>query len=382
MGIRKYFLIPFLEILRVFIMDKIKIGIIGCGKIAHFHAKAINNLNNCVLVAACNHTEPKLKCFCEEYGIHGYLNCEEMIEKEQLDAVTICTPHPSHADLAIQCAKHHCHILVEKPLAVNLKEADAMIKAAQENRVLLGTLVQRRNYLPCLRIKKAIDANKLGKPILAQVTMLGWRSEDYYKSDPWRGTIAGEGGGVLVTQASHQIDLLNWYMGDIEAIYGLAANFNHPYIEVEDSAVAVIKYKSGALATLLASNSQNPALYGKVHIFGSNGSSVGVQTDGGQMFIAGMSEIEEAPVTDMWNVPGDKVLLESLVNADKEFFNSVDKMIYFHQQHIENFVNAILGKDRLLADGEAGRATVEVCEAIYSISKNPNMIWKSDEHRS
>lgn len=363
-------------------MDKLKIGIIGCGKVAHFHAKAINNLDNCILVAACNHTEPKLKSFCDTYNIHGYLDPEEMIKEEHLAAVTICTPHPTHAEIAIKCANLRCHILVEKPLSSSIEEADAMIKAARENRVLLGTLVQRRNYLPCLRIKNAIESNKLGVPILAQVTMLGWRSEDYYKSDPWRGTWKGEGGGVLMTQASHQIDLLNWYMGEIDSIYGLSSNFNHPYIEVEDTAVAVIRYKSGALATLLASNSQNPALYGKVHVFGSNGASVGVQTDGGSMFIAGMSEIEEPPVTDMWNIPADSVTLGALVRADTDYFNSVDKMIYFHQLHIENFVNAILGKAKLLADGESGRATVEVCEAIYSITKNPNMIWKSDEHRS
>ena len=295
-------------------MRPIKIGIIGCGKVAHFHAKAINNLLNCCLVAACNHSEAKLQNFCETYKINGYLSPEEMIEKEHLDAVTICTPHPSHAEIAIKCANLHCHVLVEKPLATSVAECDAMIKAAKDNNVLLGTLVQRRNYLPCKRIKDIIDSGKIGKPILAEVTMLGWRSEEYYKSDPWRGTWKGEGGGVLMTQASHQIDLVNWYMGQIESIYGLSANFNHPYIEVEDSAVAVIKYKNGGLATLLASNSQNPALYGKVHVFGSNGASIGVQTDGGQMFIAGMSEIEEPPVTDLWHIPNDKTPLEQLIN--------------------------------------------------------------------
>ncbi|WP_281757998.1 Gfo/Idh/MocA family protein [Succinatimonas hippei] len=363
-------------------MKTIRIGIIGCGKVAHFHAKAINNLTNCKLVAASNHSKPKLEKFCNDYQINGYLTPEEMIEKERLDAVTICTPHPSHAEIAVKCANLHCHVLVEKPLATSVAECDAMIKAAKDNNVLLGTLVQRRNYLPCLRIKEIINAGKIGKPILAQVTMLGWRSEDYYKSDPWRGTWKGEGGGVLVTQASHQIDLLNWYMGEIESIYGLSANFNHPYIEVEDSAVAVIKYKNGGLATLLASNSQNPALYGKVHVFGSNGSAIGVQTDGGQMFIAGVSEIEEPPVTDTWQIAGDNRKLEDLVKEDSDFFNSVDSMTYFHQRHIENFVNAILGFEPLCADGQAGRATVEVCEAVYTITKNPDLVWHSKEHIS
>ena len=362
-------------------MDIIKIGIIGCGKIAHFHAKAISQLPNCKLVAACNRTSEKLHKFCNQYNIEGYLTPEEMIAKEQLDAVTICTPHPTHADLTIRCANLHCHVLVEKPLATSVAECDAMIKAAKENNVLLGTLFQRRFYMPCLRIKETIAKGVIGAPILAQITMLGWRSEDYYKSDPWRGTWKGEGGGVLMTQASHQIDLANWYMGEVEAVYGMSSNFNHPYIEVEDSAVAVIKYKSGGLATLLASNSQNPALYGKVHVFGSNGSSVGVQTDGGQMFIAGMSEIEEPPVTDLWKVTGEENRLTNLIKEDSEFFNSVDSMTYFHQCHIANFVNAILGTEDLIADGEAGRATVEVCQAIYTITQNPYQVWISKDHR-
>lgn len=256
-----------------------------------------------------------------------------------------------------------------------------MIEAAKKNGVLLGTLVQRRNYLPCLRIKDAIVQGKIGRPILGQATVLGWRSKEYYQSDPWRGTKEGEGGGVLMTQASHQIDLLNWYLGDIDCIYGLAANYNHPYIEVEDSAAAFIRYKSGAMAVLLASNSQNPALYAKVHIFGSNGGSAGVQTDGGQMFVAGMSEIEEPPVADLWHVPNDPRTLDDLIKEDTEFFNRVDKMIYFHQRHIENFARAILGEEELLSDGSAGRAAVEVCEAIYAISDKPGMIWFSDDHR-
>ncbi len=361
-------------------MNTVKIGIIGCGKVAHFHAKAINNLSNCKLVAACNHSKPKLDEFCSCYDIRGYLEPEEMIRKEHLDAVTICTPHPSHSEIAVKCAHLGCHILVEKPLATSIAECDAMITAARKNGVLLGTLVQRRNYLPCRRIKEIIEAGKIGKPILAEVVILGWRSEEYYKSDPWRGTWKGEGGGLLMTQASHQIDLVNWYLGDIESIYGISANFNHPYIEVEDSAVAVIKYKSGALASLLASNCQNPALYAKVHVFGSNGGAVGVQTDGGQMFIAGVSEIEEPPVTDLWQVPGDATTVDELITEDSIFFKNIDRMIYFHQKHIENFVNAITGSDTLCADGTAGRSTVEVCEAIYTISKNPNMVWRSEDH--
>lgn len=131
-------------------------------------------------------------------------------------------------------------------------------------------MVQRRFYRPCMRIHKAIEAGKIGKPVLGMVTMLGWRDKAYYDSDAWRGTWKGEGGGVLVNQAPHQLDLLLWYMGDVDEVYGVWKNLNHPYIEVEDTAVAVVKFKSGAVGNIVVSSSQNPALYGKVHVFGEN----------------------------------------------------------------------------------------------------------------
>ncbi len=360
-------------------MTELKVGIVGCGKIADFHAKAILKTPGCRLVAACNRTEKKLKSFTERYGISGYLDAKEMVRAEHLDAVTICTPHPTHAALAVACLNERCHVLVEKPLAVSVAECDEMIKAAEQNKVLLGTLVQRRFYKPCLRIREAIDSGKMGHPVLGEAVMLGYRSKEYYQSDPWRGSWSGEGGGVLVSQASHQIDLLNWYMGKIESIQGHFENFTHPFIEVEDSACAVIRYQGGGMATLLASNCQDPALYGRVHIFGSNGKSAGVKTDGGSMFIAGVSEIEEPPLCDLWTA--DATPLERLQEQDAAFFSSLDdKMIFFHQKSIANFLAAAAGRETLCADGFAGRSAVEVCEAVYTMTKKGDDIWYSKDH--
>ena len=159
-------------------------------------------------------------------------------------------------------------------------------------------------------MKKAIDENKIGKPVLGHIIMLGWRDEAYYKSDPWRGKWEAEGGGVLVNQAPHQLDLFQWLMGPIDQVYAQTRNFNHPYIEVEDTAVAVVQFKSGAIGNIILSNSQKPGIYGKIHIHGSNGASVGSQTEGGQMFIAGQTSIMEPPVNDIWTVPGEEDFLE------------------------------------------------------------------------
>ena len=206
------------------------------------------------------------------------------------------------------------------------------------------------------------------------VTMLGWRDEDYYRSDPWRGSWEGEGGGVLVNQAPHQLDLLLWYMGEVDEVYGVWKNLNHPYIEVEDTAVAVVKFKSGGVGSIVVSNSQNPALYGKVHIFGDNGAAAGVQTDGGAMFIAGMSSITEPPVNDLWTVPGEEELLPRRQEEDRAFFNSVDSMHHYHARQIQDFLDAVAQGRKPLVDAAEGRRTVELFTAIYRSTRDNAVI--------
>ncbi|MHC4672535.1 MAG: Gfo/Idh/MocA family protein, partial [Planctomycetota bacterium] len=212
---------------------------------------------------------------------------------------------------------------------------------------------------------KAIDDGKIGKPVLGTVYMLGWRDRAYYESDPWRGTWDAEGGGVLVNQAPHQLDLLQWYMGPIDELFAFWDNLNHPYIEVEDTAVAVIRFKNGGLGNIMVSNSQNPALFGKVMIHGDNSASVGVQTDGGAMFIAGMSDITEPPINDYWTVPGEEKMLEEWQQQDAEFFNSINAMEYYHELQIRDFLRAVIDDRDPLVTGEAGRRTVEIFTAVY-----------------
>lgn len=351
-------------------MKKLKTGLIGCGKVADFHAKAYVNLEESEFTAVCDVNMERAKAFAERYGVKAYTDVKEMITDTGINVVSVCTPHPLHAKVAVAAADCGCNVLVEKPLAASLEDCDAIIEAGDRNNVTIGTLVQRRFYRPCMRIKKAIDDGKIGKPVLGIVTVLSWRDKAYYESDPWRGTWEGEGGGVLVTQATHQLDLLQWYMGsDIDEVYGVWKNLNHPYIEVEDTAVAIVKFKSGAIASIVASNSQNPGIYGKVHIFGENGASVGVQTDGGAMFIAGMSSIAEAPYNDIWNVEGEADRLEEMKKEDEEFFFSVDFMHYYHQLQIEDFLKAVIEGRKPLVDGREGRKTVELINAIYRSTK-------------
>lgn len=346
-------------------MGTLKTAIVGCGKVGHLHAQALSRVPESVFVAACGRDLARTEKFAALYKVKAYCDVEEMIAHEGVQALAICTPHPLHAFHAIKAAQAGVHILVEKPLASTLADCDAILAAAQENAVRVGMISQRRFYAPCARVKKAIADGKLGRPILGSVAMYGWRDEAYYRSDPWRGSWLGEGGGVLVNQSPHQLDLLHWYMGPIEELFGIWANLNHPYIEVEDTAVAVLRFKNGALGHIVVSNSQNPALYGRVNIHGSNGASVGVKTDGGAMFIAGMSTITEPPINDLWTVPGEEKLLQQWQKEDSDFFLSINPVEYYHQLQMSDFLKAVMEGHDSSIPGEEGRKTVEIFEALY-----------------
>jgi predicted dehydrogenase len=352
-------------------MDKIKTGVIGCGKVGELHANALAQSPVSEFLAVCDKDEKRAGSYASAWKVNAYTDAGEMIKSEKLDAVIIGTPHPVHRGPAVEAMDAGAHVLVEKPLASSLEDCDAMIEAARRNNKKLGMISQRRYYKPCIRIREAIDQGKIGEPVLGTVNLLGWRDEVYYQSDPWRGSWDGEGGGVLVNQVPHQLDLLQWYMGEIDQLYGNWSNLNHPYIEVEDTALAMIRFKGGGMGNIIASNSQKPGIYCKVHIHGSNGASVGVQTDGGAMFVAGMTSIIEPPVLDIWSVPGEEKLLKEWIAEDSVFFNGLeDPMKHYHFVQINDFLEALRdGRDPPVT-GADGRVTVEIFTAIYRSARD------------
>jgi len=355
--------------------NKLKTGIIGCGKVAGIHAAVLSSIPKSAFTAVCGKNENRTQDFASRYEVKAYTDVTEMVNKEKLDMVTVCTPHPAHKAPTIEALKAGANVLIEKPLASSLEDCDAMLSAAKETGKQIATISQRRFYSPCMRLKKAIDSGKIGKPALGTVFLFGWRDEAYYKSDLWRGTWKGEGGGVLVNQAPHQFDLLQWFMGgEIDEIYGIWKNLNHPYIEVEDTATAILKFKNGGVGNIIVSNSQNPGIYGKVHIHGDNGASVGVQTDGGAMFIAGMTSILEPPVNDLWSIPGEENKLKDWIKEDSDFFNSVNSMEYYHSLQIEDFIDALIYGRKPMVTGEEGRVTVEIFTAIYRSQRDGKAI--------
>ena len=344
---------------------KIRTAIIGCGKVSHLHAAALLQSCNSELMAIYSRSLEKASEFASQYKIQPFDDIETMIRKARIEAVVVCTPHPFHAEVVIKAANAGANCLVEKPLASSLQDCDDMIQACKANNVKLGVVSQRRFYEPVQRVRKAIDEGKIGKPAFGTVNMLGWRDKKYYDSDEWRGTWDMEGGGVLVNQAPHQLDIFQWLMGPIDEVYGTWKNLNHPYIEVEDTALAIVKFKSGAIGNIIVSNSQKPGIYGKVQIHGENGASVGVQTDGGAMFIAGMTSIVEPPLNDLWTVPGEEQNLQEWNAQFAQFFLSVNAMEYYMKLQNEDFCDAILNDRKPMVSGEEGRVTVALFTAIY-----------------
>ena len=345
-------------------MEKVRIGIIGAGKVAHFHAKAFAGIENCEFAGVWNHNYARAEAFAAQYGVKAYRTLAEMAA-DGVTAVTVATPHPNHAEGACEAARLGMAVAVEKPLASTLADCDAIIRAAEEAGVTGSMISQRRYYEPVVRMKRAIEEGKIGRPIIGSVNVLSWRDMAYYHSDPWRGTWEGEGGGVLVNQAVHQLDLFCWFMGEIEEVFGYWDTLNHPELEVDDTAVAVVRFKSGALGNIFVSNSTNPGLFGNVRVTGENGATVGVQTDGGAMFIAGMTSIAEPPVNDIWTVPGEADKLEDYKKADAAFFNSIDSATHYHRLQLQDFVDAVQTGRQPAVPLADGRRAVELFTAIY-----------------
>ncbi|HZZ81805.1 MAG TPA: Gfo/Idh/MocA family oxidoreductase [Gemmataceae bacterium] len=346
-------------------MQKVRAALVGCGKVGQLHGAALRDLPEADLVGVCDSSAERATEFATRFGGQPYTDLAAMLHETKPQAILVATPHPLHAQPVIQAAQAGVSALVEKPLAASLADCDAMLSAARQARTKLGVISQRRFYESVLRMKGAIDAGKIGKPILGVFAMYSWRDEAYYRSDPWRGKWDTEGGGVLVNQSPHHLDLMHWFLGDIDEITGYWANLNHPYIEVEDTALAMIRFKSGALGSIVATLSTRPGIHAKVHVHGSSGASVGVETDRGATFVAGMSQIAEPPLNDVWTIPGEEHLLATFQAEDRARFGAVDATTHYHALQIQDFLQAVRDDRAPMVTGEDGRVVVEMFTAIY-----------------
>jgi predicted dehydrogenase len=356
--------------------DRVRFAIVGPGLAGAVHAAALERIEDARLTVVVGGSEGRGRgrALADRFGARSVTSLDELLaDPSGVDAVIVATPHPLHADEAIAAARAGLHVVVEKPMALATAEADAMVAAADASSVRLAVISQRRWYPAVERVKTAIDTGRIGMPALATVELLGWRSSEYYAMDAWRGTRAGEGGGVLVNQAPHLLELLCWFLGQPVEVDGWTANVNHSEIEVEDSAVAVIRFARGALVTLVVSNAQRPGLHGRIHVHGSTGASVGVETERGAMFVAGMTAPSLAR-NDIWTIPGEEDQPATWAAADADALAGVDIQTHFHELQLRAIVAALRDGRQPPVSGREARRAVALMAGIAAAARTGGRI--------
>jgi UDP-N-acetyl-2-amino-2-deoxyglucuronate dehydrogenase len=337
----------------------LRIGIVGCGNIAGNHAAAYSLLPGVEVVGCCDVDLSRAEVFAETRGIEYAVDSVTKLLDLNLDAISVCTPHPTHEAVVIEAAARDVHVLCEKPIAITVESAERMIDACERAGVKLGVLFQRRFWPASQRIRAAIDDGTLGRPILGHCSVLLHREHEYYSADAWRGMWATDGGGVLMTQAIHFIDLLQWFMGPVTEVFGRIGTYKHgANIEVEDSAAATLTFASGALATILASTAVTPSLGIQVRVIGETGAS------------ASVSEYPEGfeGVNDSWVLPGAaeyRTMFSAEINPDLPLSEINARLVPFHAVQVADFIRAIRTDTDPVVTGREALKSLTIVKAIY-----------------
>lgn len=334
------------------------IGIVGCGMIADFHAKAIREMKGGHLACVFDLVQEKADTLAEKYGCSVYSDYKKFLAHEGLDIVTIATPSGVHMEPVVKAAKAGKHIICEKPLEVTLERIDKMIAACAANKVALCGIFPRRYNPASVEFRKAADAGRFGKITMADAYIKWYRTQKYYDSGGWRGTWKLDGGGALMNQSIHQVDLLMHMAGAIESVSAWADLSIHERIEVEDNLVAKLRFKNGALGVIEASTScYSPTGHAaEVHVCGSDG-SVFMQDNSLLKW-----EFRKGRASDK------RIVKELGVNKDVKGAGAADpSAIDFtgHRLNFEDCVKAIKAGRKPAIDGHEARKAVEVILAIY-----------------
>ncbi len=328
----------------------LKFALVGCGRIAKRHSELLGKgqIDGARLVAVSDIVGSKAQTIAEPFGVPWFADMHEMMKRATPDVVVILTESGLHAEHAIALATYRKHIVVEKPMALTLDDADEMIRACDQHGVRLFVVKQNRFNVPVVKLREALDAGRFGKLVLGTVRVRWCRRQDYYDQDAWRGTWALDG-GVLSNQASHHIDLLEWLMGDVQSVYAKATTALVD-IEAEDTAVVVLKFKSGALGIIEATTATRPVdLEGSISILGERGT---VEVGGFAVNEMKVWRFEDATSED------GQVLAKFSVNPPNVYG-------FGHQAYYQHVVNCIRHEQPQLVDGLEGRRSLELISAIY-----------------
>lgn len=328
--------------------NNIKFAVVGCGRIAKRHSDllGLSQVKGAELVAVCDLDQLKARPLADKFAIPFYVDMHEMMSSVLIDVVVVLTESGNHAQHVIDLAGYGKHIIVEKPMALRLSDADNMIKACQHAGVELFVVKQNRFNVPVVKLRQALEEGRFGKLILGTVRVRWCRTQDYYDQDDWRGTWRYDG-GVLANQASHHVDLLEWMLGGVESVFAKSINALAE-IEAEDTIVATLKFKNGALGVIEATTATRPRdLEGSISILGERG----------------VVEIGGFAVNEMktWSFMGE----EDEVDLEGYSVNPPNVYGYGHQSFYEHVVATLSGLQSNLFGGEVGRKSLELIHAIY-----------------
>jgi predicted dehydrogenase len=336
-------------------MEKIRFGVIGCGNISRTHAKAIQGVSVAELVACCDVVEDKAKAWADEFGLGDsyHRDLDEMLARDDIQAVCVCTPSGLHATHAIAAAQAGKHILCEKPMDITLKRIDDMIAAAEAAKVKMSGVFQRRTYDSTKRVREAVRTGKLGKLVIGDCYQKYFRSHEYYASGDWRATWELDGGGALMNQGVHGLDLILHLMGPAKRVSAICRRLVRN-LEVEDTAVAIVEYANGALGVLEGTTSVTPGSGCEVEISGDDG-TVGLSGD----------------TITKWKFPGsdEEQKAEEESAAEGTATDPLALAATGHTEHIRDLCQAIIEDREPAIPGSEARRAVELIKAIYKSSR-------------
>jgi UDP-N-acetyl-2-amino-2-deoxyglucuronate dehydrogenase len=341
--------------------DRLRVGIVGCGNIAGNHVTAFRSVPGVEVVACGDVDAARAAAFAARHGVPASTGSVDALLDLGVDVVSVCTPHPTHEAVVTAAAARGAHVLCEKPIAIDLAAASRMTAACAAAGVTFGVLFQRRFWPAAQRIRAAIDDGTLGTPFLGHAAVLLHRDTSYYTADPWRGTWATDGGGVLTTQGVHYVDLLQWYMGECVEVAAVHATVRHP-IEVEDTAVATLRFASGGLATISASTALPRALGTRVLVTGPGGT-------------AGLAEYPEGTEgrNDVWTVPGAESECSPFgtgLGPDLPLAQINAALTPFHTLQIAEFVDAVRAGRAPAVTGHEATKSLAILTALYASARS------------
>ena len=339
-------------------MRKIKFGVVGCGKIGMRHAEHISKNEMAELVAVCDIIKERADNLAKKYSAKAVYDFDEML-KHDIDVVSVCTPSGLHAEMSIKGLKNKKHVLCEKPMTLNLHDADKIVEAEKESNKKFFLVKQNRYNPPIKILKDVVYNNKLGKVSLINCNVIWNRNEDYFKNDPWRGTMHLDGGS-LMTQCSHFLDLMIWIGGKVKEIYAKMSNLNHPYVETEDTGFITLTFENGCIGSLQYTTcAYGKNMEGSITVIGSKGN---VKVGG-----------EYLNTLDYWHVEGlEKPELEK-GNPPNDYGTYKGSMSN-HDKVIENVIDALQNGAEVATNSLQGRNSIEVMQAAYiSALKNENV---------